>query len=102
MNQEDLWRSFPTTATEFEAVFPDEVACRRYLVEVRWGGRPRCGKCLGCHVPHCCIVSGVGDCSVQLVEALTKPRVFALLLKACVQPSGHCGPVFAQKGRQIA
>ena len=45
MNQEDLWRSFPTTATEFEAMFPDEEACRRYLVEVRWGGRPRCGKC---------------------------------------------------------
>ena len=45
MNQEDLWRSFPTTATEFEAMFPDEKACRRYLVEVRWGGRPRCGKC---------------------------------------------------------
>ena len=44
MNQEDLWRSFPTTATEFEAMFPDEEACRRYLVEVRWGGRPRCGK----------------------------------------------------------
>ena len=32
MNQEDLWRSFPTTATEFEAMFPDEEACRRYLV----------------------------------------------------------------------
>ena len=45
MNQEDLWRSFPTTATAFEAMFPDEEACRRYLVEVRWGGRPRCGKC---------------------------------------------------------
>ena len=26
-------------------MFPDEKACRRYLVEVRWGGRPRCGKC---------------------------------------------------------
>jgi len=38
MNQEDLWGSFPTTATEFEAMFPDEKACRRYLVEVRWGG----------------------------------------------------------------
>ena len=32
MNQEDLWRSFPTTATAFEAMFPDEEACRRYLV----------------------------------------------------------------------
>lgn len=45
MNCEDLWRSFPTTATEFEAMFPDEDACRRYLIQVRWGGHPRCGKC---------------------------------------------------------
>jgi len=45
MNQEDLWRSLPTTATAFKAMFPDEEACRRYLVEVRWCGRPRCGKC---------------------------------------------------------
>lgn len=45
MNEEVLWRGFPTTATEFEAMFPDEEACRRYLIEVRWGGHPRCGKC---------------------------------------------------------
>ena len=52
MNQEDLWRSFPTTATAFEAMFPDEEACRRYLVEVRWGGRPRCGKMFAAE-SHC-------------------------------------------------
>ena len=34
MNQEDLWRSFPTTATEFEAMFPDEEACRRYFMDL--------------------------------------------------------------------
>lgn len=45
MNSEDLWRSFPTTATEFEARFPDDESCRQYLIEVRWGGEPRCGKC---------------------------------------------------------
>ena len=45
MNIEDMWRSFPKTATEFEAMFPDDEACRRYLIDVRWGGRPRCGKC---------------------------------------------------------
>lgn len=45
MDEEDLWRSFPTTATEFEAMFPDEEACRAFLVEVRWGGHPQCGKC---------------------------------------------------------
>ncbi len=26
-------------------MFPDEEACRAYLVEVRWGGHPQCGKC---------------------------------------------------------
>jgi transposase-like protein len=45
VDQEALWRSFPSTATEFEAMFPDEEACRRYLIEVRWGGQPQCGKC---------------------------------------------------------
>lgn len=45
MTCDDLWRSFPATATEFEAVFPDEEACRQYLIQARWGGHPRCGKC---------------------------------------------------------
>jgi transposase-like protein len=45
MDEEDLWRSFPKTATEFEATFADDEACRQYLIEVRWGGHPRCGKC---------------------------------------------------------
>ncbi len=45
MDLEYLWRSFPKTATEFEAMFPDDEACRHYLIKVRWGDRPRCGKC---------------------------------------------------------
>ena len=45
MIQEDLWKSFPGTATEFEAMFPDDEACRRYLIQVRWNGHPRCLKC---------------------------------------------------------
>lgn len=45
MVQEDLWRSFPGTATEFEAMFPDDEACRQYLIQVRWNGHPRCLKC---------------------------------------------------------
>ena len=47
MTQDDLWRDFPKTLPAFEARFPDEASCRAYLVEVRWGGRPRCTAC-GC------------------------------------------------------
>lgn len=44
---EGLWRKFPKTLAEFEAAFPDDEACRRFLIEVRWGGTPRCEQC-GC------------------------------------------------------
>ncbi len=45
MTHEDLWRDFPKTLPAFEARFPDEASCRAYLIEVRWGGRPRCDAC---------------------------------------------------------
>lgn len=45
MTHEDLWRDFPKTLPEFERRFPDEESCRAYLIEVRWGGRPRCDRC---------------------------------------------------------
>jgi transposase-like protein len=45
MSPDELWRDFPSTLAEFEERFPDEAACREYLVELRWGGRPRCGRC---------------------------------------------------------
>lgn len=45
MTTEDLWRAFPRTAAEFEEKFNSEEACRRYLVELRWGGKPACRKC---------------------------------------------------------
>jgi len=38
---------FPRTFSEFEAFFPDEESCRRYLARVRWLNGFRCRKC-GC------------------------------------------------------
>ena len=38
-------RPFPRTLPEFQAVFPDEAACRRYLVERRWPNGFRCPCC---------------------------------------------------------
>jgi transposase-like protein len=45
MDLEELWRTFPRNVAAFEEAFPDDEACRRYLVEVRWGGVPTCAKC---------------------------------------------------------
>ena len=45
MTPDDLWRGFPKTAAEFDERFDSEEACRRYLIELRWGGRPVCRKC---------------------------------------------------------
>ncbi len=47
MFDERMWREFPKTVEEFDRAFPDEAACRRFLVELRWGGRPICRKCGG-------------------------------------------------------
>ena len=41
----DLWRSFPKTAIEFEERFQTEEDCRAYWMEARWGGEPACAKC---------------------------------------------------------
>ena len=43
--QDDLWRDFPKTATEFEARFATEEDCREYWIEARWGGNPTCARC---------------------------------------------------------
>ena len=43
--QDDLWRDFPKTATEFEARFATEEDCRGYWIEARWGGQPACARC---------------------------------------------------------
>ena len=43
--QDDLWRDFPKTATEFEARFATEEDCRAYWIEARWGGKPTCARC---------------------------------------------------------
>jgi len=45
MHSEELWREFPSTLDEFEERFPDEETCRAYLIELRWEGKPRCGRC---------------------------------------------------------
>ena len=47
MDGESIWRGFPKTVAEFDEAFPDEEACRRFLVDLRWGGEPVCNKC-GC------------------------------------------------------
>ena len=43
--QDDLWRDFPKTATEFEKRFATEADCRAYWIEARWGGTPACVRC---------------------------------------------------------
>lgn len=45
MRSEELWLSFPKTLAEFDERFPDEAACRAYLIELRWGDRVRCARC---------------------------------------------------------
>jgi transposase-like protein len=44
-SQDDLWREFPKTATEFERRFATEEDCRAYWIEARWGGKPACARC---------------------------------------------------------
>ena len=44
-SQDDLWRDFPKTATEFEARFATEEDCRAYWIEARWSGKPACARC---------------------------------------------------------
>ncbi|MGC8635346.1 MAG: IS1595 family transposase [Candidatus Limnocylindrales bacterium] len=38
-------RPFPRTLPEFQATFPDETACRRFLAESRWPDGFRCPAC---------------------------------------------------------
>jgi len=45
MDYEMIWRQFPKTVDEFDERFPDDEACRRFLVELRWQGRPQCARC---------------------------------------------------------
>jgi len=47
---EALWRGFPRTLLEFEERFGTEEACREYLIQCRWNGRPRCQRCDSDHV----------------------------------------------------
>lgn len=42
---EAIWRDFPQTLEEFDATFPDEMACRSFLIKLRWGDSPRCSRC---------------------------------------------------------
>jgi transposase-like protein len=42
---ETIWRNFPRTLAEFEGAFPDEKSCRRFLIQLRWNGVPRCSRC---------------------------------------------------------
>jgi len=42
---EAVWRYFPRTFADFEETFPDEESCRKFLIELRWGGKPRCSRC---------------------------------------------------------
>ena len=44
-DNDNLWRDFPKTATEFEARFATEEDCRAYWIEARWHGKPACHHC---------------------------------------------------------
>ena len=46
-HQYALWRGFPKTLIEFDERFLSEEACRDYLAQCRWNGRPVCGRCNG-------------------------------------------------------
>jgi transposase-like protein len=46
-HQDILWRAFPRTRGEFEERFATEEACREFLMQCRWNGKPECGRC-GC------------------------------------------------------
>ena len=38
-------RGFPTSLPDFQAVFPDDAACAKYLEAMRWPGGFTCAKC---------------------------------------------------------
>ncbi len=57
----ELWQDFPKTLPEFERRFSSESACRSYLLEARWGGKPRCGKCA--HARVYALSSGLWECA---------------------------------------
>lgn len=42
---QELWLRFPTTQAEFDRRFRTEGDCRKYLIDVRWNGVPRCKRC---------------------------------------------------------
>jgi len=44
-HHEALWREFPADLPAFEERFASEEACREYLGQCRWGGKPRCARC---------------------------------------------------------
>lgn len=55
-------RRYPVTILEFQRQFPDEAACRAYLVRVRWPDGFRCDRCAGhraCEV----LTRGVWQCA---------------------------------------
>ncbi len=45
MTADDLWRGFPKTAAKLKEKVACEEACRRYPIELRWGGKSVCGRC---------------------------------------------------------
>lgn len=44
---EAIWLDFPKTLGDFEETFPNEEACRSFLIKLRWGNSPRCSRCNG-------------------------------------------------------
>lgn len=61
MDLEELWRAFPKDVLAFDKAFPDEEACREYLVQIRWGGIPTCTRCLSTETWE--LSSGRFECS---------------------------------------
>jgi len=61
MDFERIWQEFPKTVAEFDERFPDDEACQRFLVEIRWGGQPRCSRCASAEMWQ--LGSGRFECS---------------------------------------
>jgi hypothetical protein len=45
-------RGFPTSLPEFQAVFPNDFACARYLESLRWPNGFRCPRCSTANPPY--------------------------------------------------
>jgi hypothetical protein len=64
-NNDDLWRDFPKTATEFEERFATEEDFQAYWIRARRGGQPACSKSTRVRTERDGILFECADCGRQ-------------------------------------